>query len=115
MKYLIIGNGVAGITAAFTLRGRDSNAEITVVSGESDYFYSRTALMYAFMDRMTLRDLEPYERKVYERQGIRRVRGWVVQIDGPAHVVSLGNGQSLSYDRLLVASGSVPVRPPWPG
>ena len=115
MKYVIIGNGVAGITAAFTIRARDSSAEIVVISGESDYFYSRTALMYAFMDRMSLRDLEPHERKVYDRQSIRRVRGWVVQLDADAHTVTLDSGSILQFDRLLLATGSVPRRPEWNG
>ena len=60
MHYVIVGNGVAGVTAAFTLRNRDEGARITLISGEGDYFFSRTALMYAFMDRLNLRDLEPY-------------------------------------------------------
>lgn len=115
MRFLIIGNGVAGITAALALRARESAAEITVVSGESDYFYSRTALMYAFMDRMTLRDLEPHERKSYDKQGIQRVRGWVVDLDATAHTVRLDDGRTLTYDRLLLATGSVPRRPDWPG
>jgi NADPH-dependent 2,4-dienoyl-CoA reductase/sulfur reductase-like enzyme len=67
VHYSIVGNGVAGITAALKLRERDNQAAITVISDESDYFFSRTALMYAYMDRMSLRDLEPFERKVYEK------------------------------------------------
>jgi NAD(P)H-nitrite reductase large subunit len=115
MKYLIIGNGVAGISAAFTIRERDDTAEITVVSTESDYFYSRTALMYAFMDRMGRRDLEPYERKVYDKQSIRRVNARAIQLDSDSHTVSLDNGRILHYDRLLLATGSVPRAPDWPG
>jgi NADPH-dependent 2,4-dienoyl-CoA reductase/sulfur reductase-like enzyme len=115
MKYVIIGNGVAGITAAFTIRARDATAEISIVSGEGDYFFSRTALMYAFMDRMSHRDLEPYERKVYKRQAIRRVRGWAVQLDAFGHTVTLDNGEVLEFDRLLLATGSVPRRPDWRG
>jgi NAD(P)H-nitrite reductase large subunit len=115
MRFLIVGNGVAGITAAFTIRAREPKAEITVVSAESDYFFSRTALMYAFMDRMSLRDLEPHERTVYDRQAIRRVRGRVVDLDGAAHTARLDDGQALKYDRLLIATGSIPRRPDWKG
>ncbi len=50
---VIIGNGVSGITAARHIRKRDSNAKITVVSAETDFFYSRTALMYIYMGHMT--------------------------------------------------------------
>jgi NADPH-dependent 2,4-dienoyl-CoA reductase/sulfur reductase-like enzyme len=115
MRYLVIGNGVAGITAAFTIRAREPKAEITVVSGESDYYYSRTALMYAFMDRMSLRDLEPYERKVYDRQAIRRIYDWVVDLDAGTHAVTVRSGQKIHYDRMLIATGSVPRRPGWKG
>lgn len=115
MRYVIVGNGVAGITAAFTLRARDARAEITVVSGESDYFFSRTALMYAYLDRMTLRDLEPYERKVYDAQRITRRRAWVRGLDTAQHRLTLDDGSTLGYDKLLIASGSSPRRAEWPG
>ena len=115
MHYVIVGNGVCGITAAFTLRSRDSKARITVISGESDYFFSRTALMYAFMDRMNHRDLEPYERKVYDRQRIERRRAWVGDLDARRKRLRLDNGEDLAYDRLLLATGSRPNSVDWPG
>lgn len=115
MRYVIVGNGVAGITAAFTIRAREQDAAITVISGESDYFFSRTALMYAFLDRLTRRDLEPHERKVYDQQRITRVRDRVVDLDAAAHSLTLESGRSLTYDRLLLATGSLPNRPAWTG
>ncbi len=115
MRYVIIGNGVAGITAAFTLRAREHDAAITVIGGESDYFFSRTGLMYAFMDRLAVRDLEPYERKTYNRQRIERVRDWVCGLDAEAHSLTLRGGRQVRYDRLLLATGSLPNRPNWPG
>lgn len=115
MHYVIIGNGVAGITAALTLRKRDLHARISVISGESDYFISRTALMYAFMDRMNLRDLEPFERKVYDKQRIDRVRGWVRNLDAVQRVIRFEDRREITYDKLLLAVGSVPNRFQWPG
>lgn len=114
MDYAIVGNGVAGITAALDLRKRDPRAAITVISGESDYFFSRTALMYSFMDRLTRRDLEPYERGVFDAQRIQRVRGWVTELDAQSRTLKLDNGQSVVWDRLLIATGSRPRRPRWP-
>src|SRR5215510_8737446 len=114
-RYVIIGNGVAGVTAAMTLRQRDRKAAITLIGGESDYFFSRTALMYAYMDRLTLRDLEPFERNVWEKQAIRRVRGWVRDIDAERAAVTLESGESISYDRLLLATGARPNLPSWEG
>jgi 3-phenylpropionate/trans-cinnamate dioxygenase ferredoxin reductase subunit len=114
-RYVIIGNGVAGVTAAMTLRQRDRKAAITLISGESDYFFSRTALMYAYMDRMTLRELEPFERSVWDKQAIRRVRAWVKDIDAGRAAVTLDTGESIPYDRLLLATGARPNRPSWKG
>lgn len=115
MKIVIIGNGVAGITCAFTARERDPDATITVVSGESEYFFSRTALMYAFMDRLNRSDLEPFERGAYDRQRIERIRDWVVDLDASSRQVRLEGGRTLSYDRLVLAVGARPRMFDWPG
>jgi NADPH-dependent 2,4-dienoyl-CoA reductase/sulfur reductase-like enzyme len=115
MHFVIVGNGVAGVTAALTIRSREPDAEITVVSGESEYFFSRTALMYAYMDRLQRRDLEPYERSVYDHQRIRRVKDWVTGLDANSRRLRLQNGGELRYDRLLLATGSLPNRPAWKG
>ena len=74
MKYVILGNGVAGINAANTVRGRDRTAEITIISSESDHFFSRTALMYVVCGQLSEQCIEPYERDHYERMRFRRVR-----------------------------------------
>ena len=115
MQFVIIGNGVAGITAAFAIRERDASASITVIGGESDYFFARTALMYVYMDRMQPRDLEPYERSVYDKKRIRRLRAWVRDIDAGRKRILLDSGEAIPYDRLLLATGSAPNRVSWPG
>jgi NADPH-dependent 2,4-dienoyl-CoA reductase/sulfur reductase-like enzyme len=115
VRYAIIGNGVAGTNAALALRAREPQSEITMISGENDYFFSRTALMYAYMDRMTLRDLEPFERKVYAKQKIRLMRDWVRDLDASRRVLTLQSGGTIEYDRLLLATGSQGDRPDWPG
>ncbi len=115
MHIVIVGNGIAGITCAFTARQRDPDATITVVGGETDYFFSRTALMYAYMDRMNRRDLEPHERGMYDRQRIERVRDWVVDLDATGRTVRLESGRTLTYDRLVFAVGARPNMFPWEG
>lgn len=115
MHYVIIGNGVAGITAAFTLRKRDPHAQITVLGGESEYFISRTALMYVFMDRMNRRDLEPFERRKYTENNITLRRVWVTACNAATRTLRLADGSSLIYDKLLLATGSEPNPAPWPG
>lgn len=108
MHFVIVGNGVAGTTAALTIAQREPKAAITLISAESDYFFSRTALMYAYMDRMSLRDLEPFERTVYDKQAIRRVRGRVIDLDAGSRTLKFESGQAVTYDRLLLATGSLP-------
>lgn len=115
MRYVIIGNGVAGVTAALTLRAREPDAAIAIVSGESEYFFSRTALMYAYMDRLTLRDLEPYERHVWKKQSIQLVNDWVEDLDNHHSQLRLRSGGTMTFDRLLLATGSRPNLPAWPG
>lgn len=115
MHYIIVGNGVAGTTAALTLRQRDAGAQITLISAESDFFFSRTALMYCYMDRMERRETEPYERMVYARQNIERIRDRVTDLDATSRELLLRSGQSVCYDRLLLATGSAPNEVRWSG
>jgi NAD(P)H-nitrite reductase large subunit len=115
VKIVIVGNGVAGITCALEARERDDDASITVVSGETGYFFARTGLMYAFMDRMSRRDLEPHERGVYRDQRIELVRDWVVDLDTSRRAVQLKGGTWLPYDRLVLATGARPNTVPWEG
>lgn len=116
MHFIIIGNGVAGTSAAFEVRNRhrSKNIRITLISEESDYFFSRTALMYAYMNRLSREDLEPFERKVYDRQAIERIRERVVNLDANQQIIQLASGKSLAYDRLLIATGAKPRSLPFP-
>jgi NAD(P)H-nitrite reductase large subunit len=113
MHLVIVGNGVAGITAAMAVRAKDPQADITIISGESEYFFSRTALMYAFMDVMQRRDLEPYERKVFREQRLALRHDWVVDLDANARQLRLQGGATVNYDQLLLATGSRGRRAPW--
>jgi NAD(P)H-nitrite reductase large subunit len=115
LRIVIIGNGVAGITCALTARQRDPDASITVISGETDYFFSRTALMYSFMNSMQRRELEPYERGMYAKQRIDLVRGWVVDHVSASKEVVLEGGRRIEYDALVLAVGASPNMFPWSG
>ena len=74
MHVVIVGNGVAGIEAAMAVRARDTSHEISVVSEESDHFFSRTALMYVLSGQMCYRDIEPLERDLYSRLALKRIQ-----------------------------------------
>jgi NADPH-dependent 2,4-dienoyl-CoA reductase/sulfur reductase-like enzyme len=115
MDHVIVGNGVAGITAANRVRSRDGAANITVVSKESEHFFARTALMYVFCGQMSERDVEPLERDHYERMRFKRVRDRAAGIDTENRRLRMESGKDIAYDRLLIASGSVPRMLDCPG
>ena len=60
MHIVIIGNGVAGTTAARFIR-KISDHKISLISDENEYFFSRTALMYVYMGHSRWKDIEPFE------------------------------------------------------
>lgn len=117
MHYIIVGNGPAGVEAALTIRERlgPEQARITLISAETDYFFSRTALMYALMNRLERQDMEPYERHVWTRRHIELRRARVTDLDAEAHTITLDDGESMTYDRLLLALGARPRTAPFDG
>lgn len=111
---VIIGNGVTGVTAARFIR-KLSDYRITLISAETDHFYARTALMYIYMGHMRYRDTKPYEDDFWQKNRIDLVRGYVTSIDTNRRLVAVGGSRSLSYDALLVATGSRSNKFGWPG
>lgn len=105
LKVVIIGNGIAGITAARHIR-KLSDHQITVVSSESKYFFSRTALMYVFMGHMRQRDIQPYENWFWEKNKIDLMQDHVVFIDYKSRHIETATGLLIHYDKLVIACGS---------
>ncbi|MEX0966646.1 MAG: FAD-dependent oxidoreductase [Bacteroidia bacterium] len=105
MHIAIIGNGIAGITAARHIR-KLSDHRITVISDETEHFYSRTALMYLYMGHMAYENLKPYEDWFWEKNRIGLLRDYVNQINTAEKQLILRSGKRLDYDKLLIASGS---------
>ena len=114
MHIAIIGNGISGITAARWLR-KLSDHKITVISGEGEDFFSRTALMYIYMGHMRLEDTQPYEKWFWEKNRIDIKKGWVETVDFKDKSLGFFGGEKMSYDKLIIASGSKPNKFGWPG
>lgn len=116
MRYVIIGNGPAGVIAAETLRKADPTGQIVLVGDEPEPPYSRMAIPYLLVG--DIQESGTYLRKDehhFSRLGIELVRGRATAIDGGTRRVTLHDATSLDYDRLLIATGSHPVSPPIPG
>ena len=103
---VIIGNGISGITCARHLRKRDSSSRITIVSGETEHFFSRTALMYIYMGHMKFQHTKPYEDWFWEKNRLNLVQDWVTSIDFDKKELQLKRQESLKYDILVLALGS---------
>ena len=104
-QVVIIGNGISGITAARHIR-KISNRKITVISSESKFFYSRTALMYIFMGHMRYDNTKPYEDWFWNKNNIELLMGHVESLDTAAGVVMLQDNVRIPFDQLIVATGS---------
>ena len=102
---VIIGNGIAGVTAARHIR-KESDKKITLISAEADYFFSRTALMYVYMGHMRWWDIEPYESYFWKKNDLNLKNAYVEKVDTDAKTLHFAEGDAMHYDKLIIASGS---------
>lgn len=116
MDYVIVGGGPSGVIAAETVRGIDASGSITLVGDESEPPYSRMAIPYLLAGDIG-------EEGTYLRHGTRHYenlkidvrRGRVQRVAPDKKAVALEGGETLPYDRLLIATGARTSRPPIPG
>ena len=111
---VIIGNGVSGITAARHIR-KLSDHHITVISSETPYFFSRTALMYIYMGHMKFENIKPYEDGFWKKNRINLIFDHARKIDTQQNRITLASGQNVTYDKLIIACGSKSNFFQWPG
>ena len=115
MHLVVIGNGITGVTAAVTVRRLRPDARITLVSDETTHHYSRTALMYVYMGHLRYQDIKPFEDWFWPENRLELVQATATSLNTARKELSLSTGQSLSYDQLLLATGSVSRFADWPG
>ena len=111
---IIIGNGIAGITAARELR-KISNERIQIISSETPYFFSRTALMYVYMGHMKFEHTKPYEDWFWEKNKIELIHARVDRVIPNENTLKLSTQETLKYDKLLIATGSKTKYYNWKG
>jgi len=111
---VIIGNGISGITCARNIR-KQSNVPITVISSETEHFYSRTALMYIYMGHMKYEHTKPYEDWFWEKNQIKLVKDHVTFIDTNTKKILLQSNAAIPFEKLVIATGSISNMPHLPG
>lgn len=111
MRYVIIGTGAAGITAAEELRKQHSEAQIVMISSD-EQVHSRCMLHKYLSHERTAEELDFTQDGFFEKNRISQVHGKVVSVDTDSKSVCLETGEKVPYDKLLIASGANSSIPP---
>ena len=112
MRYIVVGASAAGISGAKTLRELDKDAEIILVSKDENV-YSRCILHHYISGHRDIEALDFTDRDFFEKYNIEWKKGLEVKsIDDKEHVIGLSNGESLKYDKILLATGASAFIPP---
>lgn len=107
MKILIIGNGIAGISTAESLREKDPNCAITLISQEPYHFYNRMGLEKVIYGRSAMQGLYLMKEEWYQRNNIDIwLNTQVDSIDAENRKLQLATGESADYDKLVLATGA---------
>jgi 3-phenylpropionate/trans-cinnamate dioxygenase ferredoxin reductase subunit len=115
-RYVILGNGIAGQTAAEELRKLDADASIVMIAAERHPLYNRVALPRYLRgqvrrEKVFMRTVEDYAKRNLEIH----FETWATEVDVTNKVVRTNRGQEFVYDALLIATGGRPKPPPWHG
>ncbi len=116
MRHIILGAGPAGVIAAETIRKHAPYDSIIVVGDEPEPPYSRMAIPYLLVGNV--KESGTYLRRdpdQFTKLNIQLLQQRATAVDAARRTVTLDNGSILGFDKLLIATGSQPVRPPIPG
>lgn len=111
---VIIGNGISGVTLARHIR-KNSDKKITIISAETEYFFSRTALMYVYMGHMKFEHTQPYENHFWKKNKIDLVFKKVEKVVPTDTILLMSDNSILKYDKLVIATGSKSNKFGWSG
>ena len=116
MKYVIIGNSAAAIGAVQGIREYDKDGQIVIISNESYHTYSRPLISYWLEGKVTEEKMRYRNADFYEKNKVDTLfNTTVTSIDSDKKEIVIQNGNRISYDKLLVATGSRPFVPPMDG
>ncbi|HUU49973.1 MAG TPA: FAD-dependent oxidoreductase [Nitrospinota bacterium] len=111
-KYIVIGNGIAGISAIEGIRNRDTQCNITVISQEPFLAYSPTSLPYLIEGKITEDKIFIRNKEFYKKNRARLILNKrALGINPFNKEVFLSGGKNLTYDSLLIATGAEPIIP----
>lgn len=115
-NYLIIGSGPAGITAAENIRTLDNRGKITVISEERVPMFYRPMIPEYAVGKLEIEDLMVKKMDFYDQKRIKlHLKMKAVRLDRERKFIETSDGQKYGYDKLLIATGIDPVKPPYQG
>lgn len=116
IKYLIIGNGIGGLSAAREIRSHDKEGSILLISSEPYLTYYRPKLTEGIFEDFTIDSLLVYDESWYKQRNIKTLLETTVKkIDIDNNIVYLDDSRKIGYEKLLIATGSRPFIPPFKG
>lgn len=115
MRVVIIGNSAAGLAAARTFRKYDKDSEVVIISKEKGLAYSRVLLPYVLRGKIDYDNIFIKGDTYYTENNIKYLEDEVTSINTDDKSVILAENDSVSYDKLLIATGSHAVAPPIDG
>ena len=112
MKYLIIGNSVAAIAAVEAIREKDEKSDITLISDEPQFVYSRPLISYLLAGNVKVEQMYYRGKNFYEKNKVRAILGRkVTNVDAAKKKVVLEDGEEFLFEKLLIATGGKPIVP----
>lgn len=116
MRYLIIGNGIAGVEAAINIRKIDKEGDITIITKSENLFYFRPRLIDYLANKVIFKEIIAKQKNFYEEQRIKNVFNTkITGIRLEAKNAIDSSGVTFKYDKLLLATGAKPFLPPIDG
>lgn len=111
MKYLIIGNSIAGVSAAKIIKRQDKDGDITIVTKEAYPFYSKCLLPYYLRNEVGFDETILADENFYKENNISLIKGrHVTKILTDKSKIALDNNEEMAYNKLLIATGASPIQ-----
>jgi NAD(P)H-nitrite reductase large subunit len=112
-SHVIVGDGIAGSSAAETIREEDPDADVTVITDEGEALYNRILIKEFAKGKLPEAPISIHEPEWYAERDIDlELNTYVTEVDADAHTLHTHDGDSYDYDKLLVATGGTPAQLP---
>ena len=116
LNVVIVGNGVAGVTAARIIKENNPKALVSIYSDENHYYYPRPRLYEVLSGETEPKDIYMFSEEWYKKKGIRvHLNKKVLSINTEKKELLIDDQTRVNYDKLILAAGGYPFVPPIKG